>query len=251
MEYAPFAALGIMIARPAMLIASAPVFGGAFAPAPVRIGLAFLLALALWPGTQAPAIGSSVAIVLIVAREMAIGLAIGLAIRALIAGAEMAGHLAATQIGFTYGAVVDPQSGVRNNMVAALYGNVALVTFFAIDGHHALLRALAASYAQLPIGLGGVDGSLVQAVMQMLGVIFVMGVRFAMPVIIVLLVVELALGLISRSAPMLNLMVVGMPVRVLIGLVVIATVLPAAPAVIRRFSTIVLDIGSGMAAAFR
>ncbi len=251
MDFVPAAALGVMIARPAMLIATAPPFGGSFAPPQVRIGLAVLLALAMTANTRVPEIGSSVAIVLIIAREMAIGLAIGLAIRALVAGAEMAGHLTATQVGFTYGAVVDPLSGVRNNIIAALYGNLALVTFFAIDGHHALIRALAASYQRMPIGVGAVDESLVRSVMQMLGVIFVMGVRFAMPVIIVLLVVELAMGLISRSAPMLNLLVVAAPIRVLVGLTVVAAVLPAAPGVIRRFSTVLLELGVTMAGAFR
>lgn len=234
-----------------MLVATAPPFGGTFAPPQVRIGLAFLLALAMVPTTAMPALGSSVAIVLIVARELAIGLAIGLAIRTLVTGAEMAGHLTATQIGLTYGAVVDPQSGVRNNVLAALYGNLALITFFAIDGHHALIRALSASYASMPIGVGSVDESLARSVMQMLAVVFVMGVRFAMPVIIVLLVVEVAMGLISRSAPMLNLLVVAAPIRILVGLVVVASVLSAAPSVVRRFSTVVLELGAGLASAFR
>lgn len=251
MDFVPAAAFGVLIARPAMLIATAPPFGGTFAPPQVRIGLAFLLAVAMLPQATIPPIGSSVAVTLIIVRELAIGLAIGLAIRSLIAGAEMAGHLTATQMGFTYGAIVDPQSGVRNNIIAALYGNMALITFFAIDGHHALIRALAASYQRLPIGIGGVDESLVRSVMQMLGTIFVMGVRFAMPIIIVLLVVELGMGLISRSAPMLNLLVIAVPVRVLVGLVVVAAVLPAAPGVVRRFSSVLLDVGMTMAGAFR
>lgn len=251
MEFVPYAAFGVLLARPAMVVAAAPPFGGTFAPPHIRIGLAVLLAFTMVSTTSMPPIGSSVAIVLIIAREMAIGLAIGLAVRAVLAGAEMAGHLTATQLGFTYGAVVDPQSGVRNNIVAALYGNLALITFFAIDGHHAVVRALAASYARLPIGAGGVDQSLVGGVMQMLGLVFVMGVRFAMPVIIVLLVVELALGLMSRSAPTLNLLVVAAPVRVLVGLAVMAAVVPAAPSVVRRFSTMAMEIGTAMASAFR
>lgn len=251
MDFGRIAAIGVMLARPGMLISTAPVFGGAFAPPHVRIGLTVLLAFTMLPTVTVPPVGSSTALVMVVMRELAIGLAIGLSMRALIAGAEMAGHLTATQIGFTYGAVVDPQSGVRNNMVAVLYANIALVTFFAIDGHHALIRAMASSYTAIPIGTSGVNESLVRSVTEMLGVVFVIGVRFAMPVIIVLLVVEVALGLISRTAPMLNLMVVGTPLRVLVGLLVVATVLPAAPGVVRRFSAIVLELGAAMAGAFR
>lgn len=251
MDFVPAAAFGVLIARPAMLVATAPPFGGTFAPPHVRIGLTLFLALSMVSTASVPPLGSSVAVVLVIAREMAIGLAIGLAVRTLIAGAEAAGHLTATQIGFSYGAVVDPQSGVRNNVVAALYGNLALVTFFAIDGHHALIRALEASYVRLPIGGGGVDATLLSGVTQMLGIVWVMGVRFAMPVIIVLMVVELALGLVSRSAPMLNLMVVAAPVRVVVGLLVIAAVVPAAPGVVRRFSTLALEAGGLLAGAFR
>jgi len=251
MDFSRVAAFGLMLARPGMIIGTAPVFGGAFAPPHVRIGLTMLLALTMLPGAALPPVGSSTALTLVVMRELAIGLAIGLAMRALIAGAEMAGHLTATQIGFTYGAVVDPQSGVRNNLLAVLYGNLALVTFLAIDGHHALIRALASSYEALPIGVSGVNASLVQAVTEMLGMVFVLGVRFAMPVIIVLLVVELAMGLISRTAPLLNLLVVAMPIRLVIGLLVVLTVLPATPGVVRRFSTVALELGAALAGAFR
>lgn len=251
MEFVPLAAFGVLLARPAMVVAVAPPLGGTFAPPHVRIGLAVLLAFTMLSATSVPPIASSAAIVLVVAREMAIGLAIGLAVRAVLAGAEMAGHLSATQLGLTYGAVVDPQSGVRNNILAALYGNLALITFFAIDGHHAVVRALAASYARMPIGGGGVDQSVVQGVTQMLGLVFVMGVRFAMPVVIVLLVVEVAMGLVSRSAPMLNLLAVAAPIRIVIGLLVMIAVVPAAPSVVRRFSNLAMEIGTALAGAFR
>jgi flagellar biosynthetic protein FliR len=251
MDFSRVAAFGLMLARPGMIIGTAPAFGGAFAPPHVRIGLTMLLAVTMAPTVALPPVGSSTALTLVVMRELAIGLAIGLSMRALIAGAEMAGHLTATQIGFTYGAVVDPQSGVRNNILAVLYANLALVTFLAIDGHHALIRALASSYEALPIGVSGVDASLVQAVTDMLGVVFVLGVRFAMPVIIVLLVVELAMGLISRTAPLLNLLVVAMPIRLVIGLLVVLTVVPATPGVVRRFAAVALDLGAALASAFR
>ena len=77
------------------------------------------------------------------------------------------------------------------------------MVFLVVDGHHALLRALAASYAALPIGAGGwaATGELAPLVARMLGMVFVLGVRIAAPVVVVLLVVELALGLLSRVAP--------------------------------------------------
>ncbi len=251
MPFSPLVRFALLLVRPGMLVASAPPLGDAYAPAQIRIGLTAILALLLLPTVAVPESLPLVALTLAIVRELAIGLALGLSIRALIAGAEFAGALTGYQIGFSYGAVVDPQSGVRNNMLAALYGNIALLTFFATNGHHALVRALAGSYASMPIGGGGLDASIVRAVVEMLGVVFVLGVRLAMPLIVVLLVVELAMGLVSRAVPALNLMVVGMPVRIVVGLLIIAAVVPVAPPVISRFVERALTAGLHAARAFR
>jgi flagellar biosynthetic protein FliR len=182
---------------------------------------------------------------------MAIGIALSLSIRALIAGAELAGALSGTQVGLSMGAVVNPQSGVRNNMLAVLYANLTLLTFFGLNGHHALIRTLATSYDTMPIGIGHIDASIVKSVTELLGLVFIIGVRLAMPIIVVLLVVELAMGLISRVAPMLNLMTVGTPVRLVIGLLVVAAVIAVAPSVIARFTPVAMDISVRAARAFR
>jgi flagellar biosynthesis protein FliR len=250
-DFDPIARIGLVLARPSMLVATAPPFGGTYAPMQVRIGIAALLAFVLFPVVEVPAIGSSVGLSVVIARELAIGMAIGFAIRALVGGAELAGYLTGLQIGFSYSAIVDPQSGVRNNLFAILYGNLALVTFFGINGHHALIQAVAASYAMLPIGVGAVDESIAAGATRMLGIVFVLGVRVALPVMIVLLVVELAIGLISRAAPNLNLMALGMPLRVIVGLLVVAAVVPSVPGVIGRFSTTAVELGVSVALAFR
>ena len=112
-----------------MLIVAAPAFGGTYAPAQVKIGLTVLLAHRARCRVAGAADRSAMR-----ARrrrrcaKSAIGLALALAIRALVAGAEFAGHLAGFQMGLSYGAIVDPQSGVRNNVLATLYGNMR-------DGH--------------------------------------------------------------------------------------------------------------------
>lgn len=242
---------GLLLVRPGMVVMAAPPFGSAYAPAPVRLGLTVLLTLMLATTVPAPTTFEVVGLAVVVARELAIGLAIALAIRALLAGAEFAGSLSGYQLGFSYGSIIDPASGVRNGTLAMLYGNLALVTFFMTNGHHALIRALASSYQELPIGEGHVDGSLVGAVTGMLGLVFVLGVRLAMPLVLVLLVVELALGLIARAAPAINLMVISQPVRIVIGLLVVASVLVMAPGLIARFSTRALELGMRGALAFR
>src|SRR5881296_898016 len=131
----------------------APGLGGMYATSATKIGLTVLLALAVIPVAHMPDDFGDVALTIVIFREVSIGLALAFAVRALIAGAEFAGHLTGHQIGFSYGATIDPQSGVRNNMLAMLYGSLATLAFLAINGHHMLLRAMAASYQGLPIGV--------------------------------------------------------------------------------------------------
>lgn len=231
-ETATFARFGLLMVRPGLLVATAPVFGGAYVPAPVRIGLGVLLAIVVAPAAPPPDRLGEAGLVVAVAGEAALGVALGMGLRALVAGAELAGHLAGFQIGLSYAAVVDPQSGVRNNVVASLYASLALLLFLGINGHHALIRALVDSYRLVPIGGAGLHGPIGTAVAQLLGFVFLTGVRLAAPVVTVVLLVEVALGLIARAAPALNLMVVGTPVRLLAGLAALAAGVQVVPAVV-------------------
>ncbi len=243
-ETAAVVRFGLLILRPGMMVATAPVLGGQFVPVPVRIALGVLLGIMIAPLTPVPATPAPLGLALAVASELLIGMAIGMGVRLLIAAAELGGHLAGFQMGLSYAALVDPQSGVRNNVIAALYGNIALVTFMAIDGHHSLVRALVASYESIPIGGANPSGPLGALVAQMLGLVFVTGVRLAAPVVTVLLVVELALGLLSRAAPSLNLMVVGTPIRLLAGFAALAVGIQVIPSVVSSLARPTVEITS-------
>jgi flagellar biosynthesis protein FliR len=140
---------------------------------------------------------------------------------------------------------------VRNPLLSALYGNLALVTFLMIGGHHAFLRALHQSYVDLPIGAGGIDASLPQTVADMLAVVFVLGARLAAPVVVVLVVSEIAMALMARAAPALNLMAVGAPVRLLIGLAILPLVVPAVVGLISGTSGSIVQVALRAAGAFR
>lgn len=243
--------VGLLFARPGMLIMSAPVFGGHFAPTHVRIGLAFLVTIMLMPVVDVPNVISVTALGLVLARELAIGFALSLALRALISGAELGGHLTGSQLMLSYGSTIDPQGGVRSTVMAVLYGNLTLLTFFAVNGHHALLRGLTNSYTALPIGLGGVSEGLARGVMQLLGVVFVFGLRLAAPIIVVMLVVELGTGLISRAAPAISLQVIGTPIRMIVGLLAVAATVPLVPGLAARFVTVASEIALQIARSFR
>lgn len=250
MDFAPVARFGILLVRPGAMLLAAPALGGRTIPAMARIGLTVLLALVMAPTVRMP-VGPDAGVGLVVVREFAIGLALGLAARAIVFGAELAGHIASQQVGFSYAATVDPERGARNTALASLYGLLATFTWLAIDGHHLVFRALHASYEGLPIGGGGVDASLLTSVRDVLGLVFVIGVRLAAPVVAVVLIVHVAIGLISRTAPALHFFVLGYPVQIMAGLAVVALTIGTVPGVTRALAERVVETALGMAAAFR
>jgi flagellar biosynthetic protein FliR len=154
-------------------------------------------------------------------------------------------------MGLSYSAIVDPQSGVRNNLLATLYANIAVVVFLLTNAHHAFLRALVDSYTQLPVGAGTLGASLSAAVTRLLGLVFAFGARLAAPVIVVLVIAEIALAIVGRSAPALNLMAVGAPIRIIAGLILLGIVAPTAVGLLAGMSSTVLQAGVSAAAAFR
>jgi flagellar biosynthetic protein FliR len=248
---ATIAAFSLLLVRPGMLVMGTPFLGAVQAPPQLRVGLALLMALMTAPFVTLPVALTTGELLLVVVREVAIGAALTLAIQVLIAGAEFAGHFVGYQIGLSMGSLIDPQSGVRNNLAALLYANVTTIICFATNAHHALLRALADSYAALPVGTGRVDASLATQVAHTLGLIFVIGVRIAAPVIVVLLLVELALGLVARVAPALNVITAGAPIRVIVGLLVLAASISALPSIVGRYVPSAFQLSAGTAQAFR
>jgi flagellar biosynthetic protein FliR len=249
-DAATISKFGLVLVRPGMLVSTTPVFGGIHVPVPVRIALGIMLSLTIAPVVPPPQSVGTLGLVAVIGGEALIGIALGLGVRILVGAAELAGHLAGFQIGFSHASIVDPQSGVRNNVVAALYANLAMVTFLGINGHHAVIRALAGSYEALPIGAAGVSGPLAPLVAHMLGLVFVTGTRLAAPVVTALLLVEIVMGLVARAAPSLNLFIVGTPLRLLAGMLALAAGIQVVPGVIAGATTPALESAVRLVRAF-
>lgn len=249
--FASFFGLALLLVRPGMIVMATPFFGALNAPAHIRVGLTMLLAVLMAVASPMPPSLPATGLAVVILRELAIGLAIAMSVRLLVAGAEFAGHFVGYQIGLSLGSLIDPQSGVRNNVLALLYANVLVVLCLATNVHHAVLRALADSYVQLPVGLGAIGDTVASSVASILGVIFVIGLRIAAPVVVVLLLVEVALGLLARVAPSLNVIIAGAPVRLIAGLLVLAAGLAGLPPLLARYVPTAFQLASDLAGAFR
>jgi len=153
--------------------------------------------------------------------ELGIGALMGFALRCAFAAFSLAGRVLDVQMGFGIGAVFDPVSQSGAPVLGSALGLLAMALFFAVDGHHALVRGVAFSASVLPPGQAWVALT-PAALLRPFGAIFSVGVSIVAPAIFVLLLTDLVLGVVSRVLPQMNVFFVGIPVKILVGLGVLA-----------------------------
>jgi flagellar biosynthesis protein FliR len=218
----------LVLARCAGLVMGAPIFGHLLVPLRGRVGLALLFAIALAPVattdvTAPPTLWTMAGLVVV---ESILGFVLGFIAQMIFAGVQLGGQLAGMEIGFGLSNLIDPQSNAQSTVVAEWQQLMALLVFLALDVHHLLLRALIESFRVVPLGAAVVGGGILRGVAMRGGEIFAIGMRIAAPVLLVLLLTNAALGVLARTIPQLNVFVVGFPVNVGVGLIVLGASLP-------------------------
>jgi flagellar biosynthetic protein FliR len=220
----------LVLARIAGLVIAAPMFGHLLVPARVRAGLAAILALALTPAlasastAQPPDSMWTLAGALVV--ESALGALIGFVAQLVFAGVQLGGQMAGMQIGFGMVNLVDPQSQSQITIVAEWQNLFTLLVFLVLDVHHLLIAALFETFRTAPPGEIAMAAPGLRAAVGLAASIFTLGVRVTAPVLIALLLSNATLGLLARAVPQLNIMVVGFPVNVGVGLLVLGAMMP-------------------------
>ena len=222
------AALLWPLTRVLALLAAAPVLGQTRIPARVRIGLGVAIIVAISPSlpplpTVPPASADGM---LLLVYQIVIGAAIGFALRLVFTAVEMAGDLVGLQMGLGFAMFYDPGNMQHTPLIGQFMGLLATLTFLAINGHLLIISALAQSFHALPITPEPLQSGFFQALAQHGSVIFMAGLQLALPLIITMLVVNLSLGVLTRSAPQLNIFAVGFPVTLAIGFAALLLTLP-------------------------
>jgi flagellar biosynthesis protein FliR len=222
------------------LVLIAPVLGSALVARRVKMALVLLLTLALAPLVPpAPAIAPFSAVALLTAaQQLLIGIAIGFVAQIVFDALVVAGQLVATTMGLGYAMLIDPNHGANTAVVGQFFLIMGLLLFLALGGHLLVLGVLADSFRWLPPGPQGLDLPGVATLVAWGGRIFEAGVVIALPAVVGLLLVNLALGVVSRAAPQLNLFAVGFPVSMLLGFLMLLLSLPALPG---SFERLLLD----------
>ena len=204
-------------------VATAPLASEKTIPNRVKVVLTLTLTVLLAPFAPVPASLSifSGAGVLTSVQEMLIGAAIGLVMELAFEALSFAGQTVSMTMGLGFATLIDPQRGADVPVVGQVFMIMGTLFYLAINGHLMLLGALANSFQTLPIGAANIDQNFLLAVALWGARIFETGLLVALPAVIALVIVNLALGVVTRAAPQMNLFGIGFTITLLCGLFVL------------------------------
>ena len=209
------------LARVLALLATAPPFNNPALTTRVRLalGLAITIAIApLLPPTPSlePASGAGL---LILAQELVIGTAMGFAMRLIFTAVDLAGNIVSLEMGLGFASAYDPQTAGQTAVVSEFMGLLALLVFMAINGHLMMIATLTHSFTVVPIGTRNLAAGTWANLANAGAIVFSAGLLLVLPIIVALMISNLALAILSRAAPQLNLMAIGFPLTITLGFV--------------------------------
>ncbi len=217
---ASFLSFLLTLMRTSLVIFFLPFFGGNNAPVQLKAALCIILTMFLWPHLSFPGEvfpAHPFAIGLLLLEEALLGLILALAVQFIFAGIQTGGELVGMHMGFTMVNLADPSTGAQVGLTSHFMYSVALVIFLIMDGHLHLLRALADSFALVPPGGLKITSMLTEDMLKLSGQMFTLAIKIAAPVIAAIFMVEMALALMGRAAPQMNIMTMGFPIKIAVG----------------------------------
>ena len=219
----------VAMIRPGAAFLAAPIFGAAFVPVQLRLIVALAIGIPALAATNfvLPEQGlASIEGFLLIAGEVMAGLALGFAVQIGFSAALIAGETIGNAMGLGFAGMMDPASGQSNPAIAQFLSILGTFLFLAIGGHLALAATVVESYRALPPGAAWMSADSIYGLILFGGVLFAAGLSIALPVGSALILVQVVMGMLARSAPQLNLFAVGLPAALLAGLVLLAMAAP-------------------------
>lgn len=218
------------------LFSSAPIIGDQSVPARMKIALAIACAILVAPTLSDAPVSppfSGDGLMLLV-QQVLVGVAIGLGMRFVFAAVELAGDMIGMQMGLSFATFIDPQNSTQTPIVGSFLGIIAMLILLALNGHLMMIAALIDSFRIVPISAQPELALSVERIVALGGEIFRIGLNLSLPVLATLLVLNLAMGVLSRAAPQLNIFAVGFPLTILAGLFLLGLSLPYMGAALER-----------------
>jgi len=218
----------LVLARVSPLFLLAPPFNSSMVPARARLIIACGISVGLAPlalhGLAIPS--EAIKIAGLALKEILVGLGFAFSIACLFAAVDAAGSMIDTQIGLSYGSLINPVDNTESGSISQLYSMVGILVFIAIDGEDWVIRGLSRTYELVPMLEFPSISKLTAAVSHAFIGIFSAALEVAAPVLLALILTDVAFGVVSRVVPQLNIFAVGFPMKMIVGLLVVAAALP-------------------------
>lgn len=211
----------LVFVRMTGLFVIAPIFGRKNIPHYFKIGFSLLVTIIMVNSINISNkinIDTFIGYAALVFKEFIVGLIIGFVAYLVFASIYLAGQLIDMEIGFGVVNVIDPMSNIQVPVTANFYIIITTLVFLIMNGHHMLIVAVYESYQYIPIGELSVTKGVVETVIKIYTSIFSLGFKIAAPITAAILVTDVALGIISKAMPQLNVFIVGMPLKIFSGL---------------------------------
>ena len=234
---------GLFLARTSAMLLAMPLLGSGASFYGYKIALVTSVTIALFTSQGMPMVetASGVHFVLMVLREMVLGLGLAFTLHMVVMAVRVGSEMVGNEMAFTMANSVDPASGESMPLLSRMNESLFFLALLAVDGHHWILRALSESYERAPVGALDFGGDLTATLSAFFADLFSAGVAFAAPVLALLVMISVVIGLIARAVPQVNILEMGFSLRVGGGLAAIGilspTLAPAMTALLERFMT--------------
>lgn len=218
----------LVMIRIASFFVVVPILSYRAVPNQVKIGLAFFLAIPLSFSVGAIAIDSLALFILLVIKEALVGLAIGLIAYILFSAIQVAGGFMDFQMGFALANVIDPQTGAQVPIMGQYLYMFSILFLLATDGHHLLLDGIFYSYQFIPLdqlALRFGEAGTIEMVAKVFLAMFAIAFQISIPIVGSIFLIDIALGILARTVPQLNIFVVGFPVKILAGFILLIVII--------------------------
>lgn len=218
-----------MMVRVAAIVFVVPFLESRNVPVLLKVGLAIAIAWLLLPRINSvpPSLDNSpVAFALGIGSEISIGLIIGLMVKLLFAGVQLAGQMAGFQMGLAIANVMDPSSSLQIPLLSQFFNLFAFMIFLSLNIHFYFIKVLVDGFDIIPFWSAQFDGNLYELIMRTTANAFTIAIQIGAPVIVALLLASVALGLIARTVPQMQIFIVAIPVKIILGLLFLGFSLP-------------------------
>lgn len=229
MEFVPVSMLDferyiLVLARVVSIFVTMPFLGSVTIPIQVKIGVAAAISLAMFPVAAPDTITTALSFYQLSAvalGELMIGLSMGLLARLFLVAIDLGSEAIGFQMGYGIVTAVDPSTQAQSSLISQFQGVIAVLMILATNTHHFFFLALGESFRRIPLMGFGPTNDLWNLFLETSGQIFVLALKFAAPTMVVLMLTNVALGIVARTVPQMNIFMVGLTVQIVMGFTIL------------------------------